>query len=66
MILDYNNTIWNRRACISSDCINSGENINWVFKPNTSYYRVDGTYLFTTNSAGIVLSTDSIANPIQN
>jgi hypothetical protein len=33
-----------------------------VFKPNTDYYRPDGTYLFTTNSAGIV--TTNIANPI--
>jgi hypothetical protein len=54
----------NRRACDNSNCTDPAENIDWVFKPNTSYYRVDGTYLFTTNSAGIVPSTSTIANPI--
>jgi hypothetical protein len=53
---------WNRRACNNPNCTDPAENIDWVFKPNTSYYRVDGTYLFTTNSAGIV--TSPIANPI--
>jgi hypothetical protein len=54
----------NRRACVNPNCTDPTENIDWVFKPNTSYYRVDGTYLFTTNSAGIV--TSPIANPISN
>jgi len=52
----------NRRACSTSNCIDPNENIDWVFKPNTDYYRPNGTYLFTTNSAGIV--TTDIANPI--
>jgi hypothetical protein len=52
----------NRRACSTSNCIDPNENVDWVFKPNTDYYRPDGTYLFTTNSAGIV--TTNIANPI--
>lgn len=52
----------NRRACSTSNCIDLNENVDWVFKPNTDYYRPDGTYLFTTNSAGIV--TTNIANPI--
>jgi hypothetical protein len=56
----------NRRACVNLNCTDPTENIDWVFKPNTSYYRVDGTYLFTTNSAGIVPSTSTIANPISN
>ncbi|MBP9165217.1 MAG: DUF1554 domain-containing protein, partial [Leptospiraceae bacterium] len=33
------------------------ENIDWVLKPNTDYYRLDGTTdtkVFTTNSSGIV------------
>lgn len=57
---------WHRRACNNPNCTDPAENIDWVFKPNTSYYRVDGTYLFTTNSAGIVPSTSTIANPISN
>jgi hypothetical protein len=52
----------NRRACSTSNCIDLNENVDWVFKPNTDYYRPDGTYLFTTNSAGIV--TTNIASPI--
>ncbi len=52
----------NRRACSTSNCIDPNENVDWVFKPNTDYYRPDGTYLFTTNSAGIV--TTNIASPI--
>jgi hypothetical protein len=52
----------NRRACSTSNCTDPNENVDWVFKPNTDYYRPDGTYLFTTNSAGIVTTT--IANPI--
>jgi hypothetical protein len=52
----------NRRACSTSNCTDPNENVDWVFKPNTDYYRPDGTYLFTTNSAGIV--TTNIANPI--
>ena len=52
-----------RRACSSTpNCTDPNENVDWVFKPNTDYYRPNGTYLFTTNSAGIV--TTNIANPI--
>jgi hypothetical protein len=51
-----------RRACSTSNCIDPNENVDWVFKPNTDYYRPNGTYLFATNSAGIV--TTNIANPI--
>ena len=52
----------NRQACVHSNCTDPAENLDWVFKPNTAYYRVDGTYLFTTNSAGIV--TGNLASPI--
>jgi len=46
----------NRRACITPNCTDPNENIDWVFKPNTDYYTYHGGgYLFTTNSAGIVL-----------
>ncbi|MCX7811207.1 MAG: DUF1554 domain-containing protein [Leptospiraceae bacterium] len=53
----------NRRACSTSNCIDPNENVDWVFKPNTDYYRPNGIlYLFTTNSAGIV--TTNIAESI--
>ncbi len=48
----------NRRACSTNDCSGGiSENINWVLKANTDYYRLDGTTdtkVFTTNSSGIV------------
>jgi hypothetical protein len=59
MIVDE---ITNRRACSTSNCMNPNENVDWVFKPNTDYYRPNGRYLFTTNSAGIV--TTNIAESI--
>ena len=46
----------NRVACTSALCITNGtsEHIDWVLKPNTTYYRADGTTLvFTTNANGI-------------
>lgn len=47
-----------RRACSTSDCTGGvSENIDWVLKANTDYYRLDGTTdtkLFTTNASGIV------------
>ncbi len=44
-----------RRACSTANCGGgSSENIDWVLKPSTKYYRVDGTTeIFTTNAAGI-------------
>lgn len=53
-----NDTGTKRQACSTPDC--SGgilENIDWVLKPNTDYYRLDGatdTKIFTTNASGIV------------
>ncbi len=48
----------NRRACSTTDCSGGvSENINWVLKANTDYYRLDGTTdtkIFTTNSSGII------------
>lgn len=44
----------NRRACSSANCTLVTENINWVLGANITYLRsLDGTVIFTTNSAGI-------------
>lgn len=44
----------NRRACITPNCTDSAENINWVFKKSTPYFQVDGiTPVGTTNCAGV-------------
>ena len=47
-----------RRACSNSDCSGGvSENLDWVLKANTDYYRLDGTTdtkIFTTNASGIV------------
>ncbi|MCX6112920.1 MAG: DUF1554 domain-containing protein, partial [Proteobacteria bacterium] len=44
-----------RTACTTSSCsTGAGENVNWVMKPNTDYYRADGTTLIgITNSGGV-------------
>lgn len=47
-----------RIACTTSNC-GGGilENVDWVLKANTDYYRLDGsidTKIFTTNASGIV------------
>ncbi len=44
-----------RSACSTANCGGgSSENVNWVLKPNTTYYRSDGTTkIMTTNSSGI-------------
>lgn len=47
----------NRRACSSSDCATSGavEHIDWVLRPNTTYYRREGLFkILTTNDNGVV------------
>ncbi|GIX41258.1 MAG: hypothetical protein KatS3mg129_0991 [Leptospiraceae bacterium] len=55
----------NRRACSTPECSGGTiEHIDWVFKPNTSYYRADDTLLFTTNDKGIIPSTENIVNSI--
>ena len=42
-----------RIACTTEDCsAGIGENENWVMKPNTDYYRCDGTTLIGTTNAG--------------
>ncbi len=45
----------NRRACSTANCSGGiGENIDWVLKPNTTYYRSDGiTKIGTTDASGI-------------
>lgn len=44
-----------RRACITAYCSGGvSENKDWVFYPNTTYYRVNSTTIIgTTNSVGI-------------
>ena len=45
-----------RRACQNSNCTSATENINWVLKPNKTYYRTDAlTVIGTTNAAGIII-----------
>ncbi|MCC5815872.1 MAG: DUF1554 domain-containing protein [Leptospira sp.] len=53
-----------RRACTTANCSGgTGEHIDWVLKPNTSYVRAVGTTaLFVTNSNGIF--TDDLSNGI--
>lgn len=49
-----------RRACSSSYCNTSGssENLDWVFKANTTYFQSNGTTLVgKTNSSGIFVSS---------
>lgn len=52
----------NRRAC--TGCSGAGgEGIDWVMLPNTTYSRVDGTVILTTDGDGVVQGsiTNSIA-----
>lgn len=43
-----------RRACSSPNCTSFNENVDWVFKPATTYYRTDGvTEIGKTNCAGV-------------
>ncbi len=44
---------YGRRACSNSNCTSATENIDWVMRPNTPYYRPSGELIATTNSAGI-------------
>lgn len=54
LIVTNNSADYVRRACTNANCSDPSENINWVLKPNTTYYKEDMvTPLFTTNSAGI-------------
>jgi hypothetical protein len=43
-----------RRACSTTNCTGGvSENLDWVLKPATAYYKADGTTLvFTTNASG--------------
>ncbi len=52
LVVDNSGTA--RRACTSSNCTNPAENLNWAFKPSTTYVRAaDSTTIMTTNAAGI-------------
>jgi len=43
-----------RRACTTANCSGGiSENLDWVLKPNFTYYRPDGTRIMTTNSSAI-------------
>lgn len=43
-----------RRACLTSNCGGGvAEHVDWVLKENTTYTRLDGTVIATTNSNGI-------------
>jgi hypothetical protein len=46
-----------RRACSTLDCSSSGieENFNWVFKPNATYVRPDGTLIGNTNAKALLV-----------
>lgn len=47
----------NRIACTTDNCSGgASEHKDWVLAADTTYTRVDGTVLFTTNSVGIVTS----------
>ena len=57
-----------RIACTTANCSGGvSENVNWVLKPNTKYFRSDGTTeIFTTNSSGIFpfgTANDGIIDP---
>lgn len=46
----------NRNACVTNaNCTSSTENINWAMRANSAYARIDGTALFSTNTAGIYI-----------
>lgn len=47
-----------RRACTTANCATGGlnENVDWVLHASTSYTRVDGTAIATTDGAGIFTS----------
>lgn len=47
-----------RIACTTANCTDSAENTSWVLTADSNYYRPDGTYVGTTNSAGIFTSLD--------
>lgn len=52
-----------RRACLTANCSTESENLNWVMRPNTTYYQSDGeTVIATTNAAGIF--TFPLLNPV--
>ena len=52
------NQLATRRACSTANCSTGiSENLDWVLKANTDYFRLDGstdTKIFTTNASGIV------------
>ncbi len=51
-----------RRASIAA---NAGDGqIDWVFKPNTSYYRSDGTTLILTTNSNSIFVFGNFTNPI--
>ena len=46
-----------RVACTTASCSGgTSENTNWVLKPNTAYYKSDGTTLVGTTNAGGVFT----------
>jgi hypothetical protein len=54
-----------RDACrFTPNCTSASENLNWILKPNTTYFAADGqTKIGTTNSAGIFIFP--VSNPIE-
>ncbi|HNF16153.1 MAG TPA: DUF1554 domain-containing protein, partial [Leptospiraceae bacterium] len=52
LVVDNSGTA--RRACTTANCTNPAENLNWAFKPSTSYVRAsDSTTIMTTNAGGV-------------
>ena len=45
-----------RRACVTPNCASGeSENIDWALSPRTTYQRLDGTLVGTTNDAGLLM-----------
>ena len=42
-----------RSVCATPDCADGASPVDWVLQPETTYTRVDGTVMFTTNADGI-------------
>lgn len=54
-----------RRACTTANCSGgTSENLAWVLKANTTYYRLDGTTIIGTTNAGGVFEA-ALDNPVE-
>lgn len=42
-----------RSICADADCAGGANPVDWVLQPETTYTRVDGAVMFTTNADGI-------------